>query len=573
VPTTLGIHFNLADRSDADAAELGARPTRVRGVGRAGAGARRFENEEAAARFYLSQALGRDERPAVRGLTAPDRPEVVPDLRLRDSRSTALTGTTVVRFDQTAGAIPIFGTRAVVELDANLELLGMDAELQVVEGVSPLAALSPAQARDRIADFAEKPRDAIPADRAPELTYYHDDAAGRWHLAYYFRDVPAAPPGTAERLRSHGPGPAPGRRELRQDYLVDAHSGAVLRHWSSSPTLDVPVQCEGQDEDQRPQRFFGNEMKPDRVQLRDPLRRIQTFDFGMHDIENDPVPTAPIEATSTRFDHRAAVSAHVNATRVHDFYGSELKRSSIDDKGMEVLSYVNCTLPSERAFVEWPNAVWWKQRMWYGQTKDAGGELRSFSRFLDIIAHELAHGVTEFTADLVYQDESGALNESYSDVFGVIIANWDESKPRHGGDVAGWSWEIGKGLGKNGLPMRDLRDPRRTGDPDHMRDYLHTRDDDGGVHTNSNIHNKAAYHVLTARDAGGAAVFTPYEVALLYYLCLHRLSRTATFVQTLTTLLNVAGIYLTGDPKRAEKLDVLRAAYAAVGIEEKAKGQ
>lgn len=569
--TTLSIHFNLADRSDEDARELGARPLRARDFGRGAAdapsGAQRFENEEAAARFYLSQALGRDARPAIRSLTAPDRPEVVPDLRLRDTRRSPLTQTSVVRFGQTAGAIPIFGTGAVVEVDANLDLLGMDAELQVVEGVSPLAALSPAQARDRIAAFVQKPPASIPADRAPELTYFHDDAAERWHLAYYFRDVPATPPGTEERLRTHGPGPAPGRHDRRQDYLVDAHSGDVIRHWSSSPTLDVPVQCQGLDEDRRPQQFFGNQTQPNTFQLGDPLRRIQTFDFGMRDIENDPVPSTPIEAVSTQFDHRAAVSAHVNATRVHDFYGSVLKRSSIDDKGMEVLSYVNCTLPSEKALVEWPNAVWWKQRMWYGQTRDSTGNLRSFSRFLDVIAHELTHGVTESTADLVYRDESGALDESFSDIFGVIIANWDEKQPRHGGNVKNWSWEMGKGLGKNGLPMRDLQNPRRTGDPDHMNDYLHTLHDNGGVHTNSNIHNKAAYNLLTAQDPAGARLFTPYEVALFYYLCLHRLSRTATFSQTAATLLNVAGTYFTGDSKRTEKLDALRAAYAAVGIQ------
>ena len=64
--------------------------------------------------------------------------------------------------------------------------------------------------------------------------------------------------------------------------------------------------------------------------------------------------------------------------------------------------------------------------MWYGQTKDGAGKLRSYARHLDIIAHELAHGLTEFTANLVYLQQSGALNESSSDIFGTIIKTGTE---------------------------------------------------------------------------------------------------------------------------------------------------
>ena len=87
-----------------------------------------------------------------------------------------------------------------------------------------------------------------------------------------------------------------------------------------------------------------------------------------------------------------------------------------------------------------------------------------------------------------YRDQSGALNESFSDIFGVIVANWY----RHGADadVGGWSWEIAPGWRPDGLPLRDLRNPRRLGAPEHMRDYLVTAEDSGGVHTNSSIHNR-----------------------------------------------------------------------------------
>jgi Zn-dependent metalloprotease len=204
--------------------------------------------------------------------------------------------------------------------------------------------------------------------------------------------------------------------------------------------------------------------------------------------------------------------------------------------------------------------------MWYGQSRDGNGQMRSFARHLDIIAHELAHGVTEFTANLVYLRQSGALNESFSDIFGVIIKNWDWGQPDTGGDAMRWDWEIGRGLGKGGLPLRDMSDPSRTDDPDHMNKYFNTAEDNGGVHTNSNIHNKAAYNVFTAINQAGSPVFTPRDVAVLYYLALTRLDKLATFAQTKATLLNVAGTYFAGDPSRQEKLDAISSAYAQVGI-------
>ena len=99
-----------------------------------------------------------------------------------------------------------------------------------------------------------------------------------------------------------------------------------------------------------------------------------------------------------------------------------------------------------------------------------------------------------------------------------------------------------------------------------MDQYLNTNQDDGGVHTNSNIHNKAAYQVLTVAAASGQFIFTPREVAVLYYLCLTRLEKLATFTQILATLLNVAGTYFAGDPQRQAKLDAIKASYAKVGI-------
>jgi Zn-dependent metalloprotease len=241
-----------------------------------------------------------------------------------------------------------------------------------------------------------------------------------------------------------------------------------------------------------------------------------------------------------------------------------LGRHGIDDRGMELVSVVNCTYARAQDPPEWHNAVWYDNRMWYGRVKEPDGVLRSFARFLDIIAHELTHGVTEHTANLVYRDQSGALNESLSDIFGVVINNWYSVGPDS--DTRGWSWEIGPGLGENGKPLRDMSDPARTGDPGHMNQYLVTRQDNGGVHTNSNIHNHAAYRVLTACAGGGSPAMRPSDVAVLYYLALQRLGKLDGFPEMRRSLVSVAKSYFGNPTERARMVRHIEAAYDTVGI-------
>ena len=101
-----------------------------------------------------------------------------------------------------------------------------------------------------------------------------------------------------------------------------------------------------------------------------------------------------------------------------------------------------------------------------------------------------------------------------------------------------------------------------------MNDYLHTNSDSGGVHTNSNIHNKAAYNLLTAVDKDEKPLLTPREVAILYYLCLVRLPARATFGRTLRGLLDVATTsYAVDADERDRKLRAIESAYKKAGIE------
>ena len=185
-------------------------------------------------------------------------------------------------------------------------------------------------------------------------------------------------------------------------------------------------------------------------------------------------------------------------TLYEDVYG----RNSIDDAGLALSGTVHFS-------EQYDNAYWDGEQMVFG---DGDGVL--FNRFtisVDVIGHELTHGVTGATADLAYKNQSGALNESISDVFGSLVKQYALQQ-----SAAEADWLIGAGLlaeGVQGVALRSMKapgtaydDPRLGGkdpQPAHLRDYLRTTSDNGGVHTNSGIPNHAFY--LAAVALGGNA--------------------------------------------------------------------
>ncbi|MGA5300425.1 M4 family metallopeptidase [Nucisporomicrobium flavum] len=539
-----------------------------------------FSSNEAAARFYLDALLSRDERPAMRSVVAPERPERVPGLVVKKDEDLTALGTQQVRFTQTHRTVPIFGAGAVVELTGERDLVSVSAQLDEVTGVEPVESLSRTDALERVARFTGA---SIPAEAAlgGKLMYYKDEQSGAWHLVWFFKAVPAEPPAPPDAPagpeRGHGLGPRPIRASV--NYLVDAHDGEILFFYSNvalAAPLPQPTRCTGVDEDDVKQTFFGRlESDGTACQLDDPLRSVRTYDIQFADIfEDPPVPERAVVATGSDYGttNRAAVSAHLNACRVQDFYKSVLQRNGIDGQGMVLVSMVNTTASGFGTPPVLKNAFWSQGRMWYGQIRGADGRLVSLSRFLDVIGHELTHGVVETTSALVYATQSGALNESFADVAGVIINNWYTAPDRH--DVGTWSWEIGAGLGPNGEPLRDFADPKRLGDPAHMDEFRALRpgeaphprlNDSGWVHVNSNIHNKAVHNLLTLTEKG-QRVFTVEDVAVLTYLGMARLVPLATFSQALQAIVDVALTYFGGSPDRDAKVAAIRGAYAAVGI-------
>ena len=158
---------------------------------------------------------------------------------------------------------------------------------------------------------------------------------------------------------------------------------------------------------------------------------------------------------------------------------------------------------------DYDNAFWNGDQMVFG---DGDGVIfTGFTKALDVIGHELTHGVTQFTANLDYNAQSGALNESFSDVFGSLVKQY-----RNGEDTASADWLIGKGIlapGIHGVALRSMKapgtaydDPKLGGkdpQPADMSGYVDTADDNGGVHLNSGIPNHAFF--LLADQLGGNA--------------------------------------------------------------------
>ncbi|MEV7525802.1 M4 family metallopeptidase [Streptomyces sp. NPDC091371] len=179
------------------------------------------------------------------------------------------------------------------------------------------------------------------------------------------------------------------------------------------------------------------------------------------------------------------------------FFEEAYGRRSIDDANLPL----DATIHFGRKF---NNAFWDGEAMVFG---DGDGLVwNDFTLDRAVVAHELMHGVTQYTADLVYEDQSGALNESMSDVFGSLVKQFSRQQTAEDAD-----WLIGAGLftpAVRGQALRSLKAPGTAFDdrllggrdpqPDHMDNFVETDQDEGGVHINSGIPNRAFFLVATA---------------------------------------------------------------------------
>ncbi|MFZ2492642.1 MAG: M4 family metallopeptidase, partial [Thermoanaerobaculia bacterium] len=191
----------------------------------------------------------------------------------------------------------------------------------------------------------------------------------------------------------------------------------------------------------------------------------------------------------------AADEAYDASGRSWDYFRRVHGRASIDDRGMRIDSTVHYAK-------RFNNAQWNGAQMVYGD-----GDGKYFNRFtscVDVVAHELAHGLTQYTARLGMSGQAGALAEHFADVFGILVKQWTKKQRARRGD-----WLVGRGLFTrrvDGDAIRSMKAPGTAYDdpvlgrdpqPSHMRDLVRTESDNRGVHINSGIPNFAFYTAAT----------------------------------------------------------------------------
>ncbi|GGB10871.1 peptidase M4 family protein [Macrococcus hajekii] len=226
--------------------------------------------------------------------------------------------------------------------------------------------------------------------------------------------------------------------------------------------------------------------------------RIETYDA------KNTTTTYSLMTNKTKYftsqTQRAGVDAHYNADLVYDYYKNKFNRNSYDNLGAPIYSIVHYG-------VNYNNAFWSGEVMVYGDGD--GSTFTTLSGANDVVAHELTHAVTDYTAGLIYENQSGALSESFSDVFGYFVDPGD--------------FLIGEDIytpGITGDGLRSLSNPEQYNQPAHMNQYRYLSNteagDYGGVHSNSGIPNKAFYNTVT--QLGNSKSEQIYYRALTLYL-------------------------------------------------------
>ena len=509
---------------------------------------------ETVARAYLQQSLASK---AVPSFTAPEADAGTSDFKSLGTETLPLTDTKTVKFRQTYNQIPIYSSLVTVELDENNEFLSINSALGTPSGVSPIAKVAPATALDKVLKLAGA---KASENLTPRLNYYFDKKANKWRLVYIVEDVPLG-----KQSKKAGVGNS---LQFQMDFVIDAHTGALVDELPRTPTMATGNEVEAADGLGKKRRIRFKLDSAGKKVLVDEKLNVLTFDFGFRDPQVE-LAKLPGKSVMNPPDPWAveAISAHANATQVATFLRDVLKRNNIDNQGGALVSTVNCVVAFRNPLgqKQWLNAFWTpqKRQMVYGQVLH-GTKLRSLAVNLDVVGHEMFHGVTNDTSRLEYKDETGALNESYSDIFGILISNFD--KP----NIKDWDFQLGENLTANDKPLRDLSKPSRFGQPEHMNKFVVTADDSGGVHTNSGIHNFAAFKIMTARDAQQRFIFTPTELAAIFYISLtQQLSRSSDFSASRRGVTLAAQTIFRNDAEavRNAKIRAISKAFDAVGIQ------
>lgn len=270
----------------------------------------------------------------------------------------------------------------------------------------------------------------------------------------------------------------------RKEIYIDAQSGNVV--WEEQKIHDIDVTGTAATGYSGTKPITSDNFSGTQHRLRESGRGngIRTFNnqntttYSNTDFVNNTANWTTFNPTIDQF----ATDAHYAAEVTYDYFFTQHNRNSIDNNGFQLNSYVH----HDNNFF---NAFWDGQRMSYGDGNNNASPLTS----VDIGGHEIGHGLTTFTANLIYQAESGALNESFSDVFGNSIEIF--ARPTQN------NWQLGEDLG---TIIRNMQNPNAQGDPDTYfgQNWASlTGGDNGGVHTNSGVQNR--WYVLLADGGSG----------------------------------------------------------------------
>ncbi|MFN0074041.1 MAG: M4 family metallopeptidase [Chloroflexota bacterium] len=353
-------------------------------------------------------------------------------------------GRFVVRFTQVYREIPVFAGEVIVHLDANRNVQVATGELLPDISVDTQPTVSSGQA----ADTARAVTGRAHGVQVGALTTIEPE------LRIYNRSLVGDPGPRLTRLVWQVVVRAGALEPIRQLVLVDAQSGGVLLSFNQVPDAKNRVTYTSGGTSARPGTLVCTEANP-----------------------------TPCDADQD------AQEAHRYAGDTYDFYATRHGRDGINGAGGTLISSVHWFSAGVC-----PNAFWDGTQMTYcdGAAKD------------DIVGHELTHGVTEFESGLLYFRQAGAINESFSDVWGEFVDQVNGS----GTDTVGVKWQIGEDAAAFGGAIRNMANPPDFNDPDKMTSgfFQTSNADNGGVHGNSGLNNKAAFLLTDGGTFNGRTV-------------------------------------------------------------------
>ncbi len=420
------------------------------------------------------------------------------NLKQKDMEKDSL-GMTHVSFSQTVNSVPVEGAEVIVHYSEDDELVsvtGSHFPEAVAKSIDTTPTVSMIKAVQSAKNSVDAP-DELEYNPTSELVVYPFD--GKNYLTY--------------KVNVNFLGEKPGNWFV----FIDAKSGEVIDQYNAIMHANKIHQSVGTG-------VLGGQRKIHTTKVKQPksstmfslsdeshegLKGIYTFDANDGEIMMN-------NSASWKDEYvRPGVDAHYNSEQVYTYFNEQHDRNSLDDNGMAIISYVH--------FGEnYNNAFWNGRQMTYGDGD--GLFMVPLSAGLDVAAHEMTHGVISNSANLQYRFESGALNESFADIFGTLVDADD--------------WEIGEDImgpeaKEDGrVSLRSLSDPSKykvkadyvpygNGEgnyPSHMDEFydLPRSLDNGGVHINSSITNHAAY--LIGEEIGKEKLGKIFYRALTIYL-------------------------------------------------------